>query len=102
MAIVHLTSNNFDTEVLKASGTVLVDFFATWCGPCRMLAPILEQFAAKRDDVKVCKLDVDQAADIASAYGVSSIPTLIVFCGGKPCKKTVGTCSLDDLNALVG
>lgn len=101
MEIVHLTSASFDAEVLKAKGTVLVDFFATWCGPCRMLAPVLEKFAAQHDDVKVCKLDVDEAGDIASAYGVASIPALIVFRGGEVCKKTVGACGPDGLNALV-
>ena len=99
MSIIHVTSDNFRGEVLEAPGTVLLDFFATWCGPCRMVAPILEEIARERSDVKVCKIDVDQAFDLAAQFGVSSIPTLVVMKGGKVTAKTVGACPKSEILA---
>lgn len=101
MSIIHVTSDNFRGEVLEAPGTVLLDFFATWCGPCRMVAPILEEIAGERSDVKVCKIDVDQAFDLAAQFGVSSIPTLVVMKGGKVTAKTVGACPKSEILALI-
>lgn len=101
MSIIHVTSDNFRGEVLEAPGTVLLDFFATWCGPCRMVAPILEEIARERSDVKVCKIDVDQAFDLAAQFGVSSIPTLVVMKGGKVTAKTVGACPKSEILALM-
>lgn len=101
MSIIHVTSDNFRGEVLEAPGTVLLDFFATWCGPCRMVAPILEEIAVERSDVKVCKIDVDQAFDLAAQFGVSSIPTLVVMKGGKVTAKTVGACPKSEILALM-
>ena len=90
MSVVVLNSNNFSQEVLESDKTVLVDFFATWCGPCKMLSPIVDQLADEQPEVKVCKLDVDQSQDIAAQYGVMSIPTLILFKNGEAASKVVG------------
>ena len=79
MAALHLSAENFKQEVLEAKGKVLVDFFATWCGPCRMMSPIVDQLADELADVKVCKVDIDQAEALATEYGVEVVPTFIVF-----------------------
>ena len=80
--------NNFNEQIKE--GVVLVDFFATWCGPCKMQAPVLEELKEDRGDVKVVKIDVDQETEIAREYGVMSIPTLILFKDGKEVAKNVG------------
>ena len=90
MAIIHANETSFKEHVLDAKGTVLVDFWASWCGPCRMLAPVLEEVAAERPDVKVCKVNVDEEQELAISYGVSSIPTLLVFKNGQVVNKSVG------------
>lgn len=85
------TSENFDAEVLNSDKPVVVDFFATWCGPCKMMAPVVDALAADFDGrVKVGKLDVDESEDIAARYGVMTIPTIILFKNGEVVKKTVG------------
>lgn len=91
MAEIRITSENFEKEVIKSDIPVLLDFFATWCGPCRMIAPFIEEIAEEYEGkVKVCKLDVDEASELAIAYGVSSIPTVMVFNGGEVVAKAVG------------
>ena len=91
MALQHFTSENFSEEVLKSDQPVLVDFWATWCGPYRMIAPAVEQLATEFEGkAKVGKLDVDENPDIARQYGVMSIPTLVVIKGGEVVAKTVG------------
>ncbi|MBE5793711.1 MAG: thioredoxin [Clostridiales bacterium] len=90
MAILHASATNFDSEVLQCSQTVLVDFYADWCGPCKMLTPVIEEIAAEHPEVKVVKLNVDNAPEIASRYGVMSIPTLIVFKNGQAANQSVG------------
>ena len=103
MAIIHTdTSSSFDSEVLNASGTVLVDFFATWCGPCKMLSPVLERVADKHSDIKVVKVDVDKAPDLASRYGVMGVPTMIVFKDGQISTKSVGYKNEAGVEALLG
>ena len=78
--MLYLDENNFEQEVLKSSQPVLVDFFATWCGPCKMVSPLLDQVSEEmKDKVKVCKIDIDQNPNIASKYGVMSIPTFIMY-----------------------
>lgn len=90
MAALHLSVENFKQEVLEAKGKVLVDFFATWCGPCRMMSPIVDQLADELADVKVCKVDIDQAEALATEYGVEVVPTFIVFENGEAVKSVSG------------
>jgi thioredoxin 1 len=86
-----VTSENFDTEVLQSKLPVLVDFWATWCGPCRLIAPALDAIAAEyANQLKVVKLDVDEAGEVAGQFGVQSIPTLILFKGGQPVERLIG------------
>jgi thioredoxin 1 len=85
-----ITDANFQAEVLEAEGAVLVDFWAPWCGPCRVIAPSLEEINEERDDITVVKLNVDENQSTAAKYDVMSIPTLIVFKNGEPAKKIIG------------
>ena len=90
MAIVHITKDNFQELVLNNPNSVLLDFWATWCGPCRMVAPILEEIAAEREDILVGKIDVDSEMELAVRFGIVSIPTLIVMKNGEMANKAVG------------
>lgn len=88
---IHLTSDNFEKEVINSKIPVLVDFWAQWCGPCRMLAPTIEELSKEYEGkVKVCKLNVDEEAEIASRYQIMSIPTMIIFNQGKAVNQSVG------------
>ena len=86
----NVTLENFEQEVLRSDKTVLLDFWATWCGPCRMVAPILEEIAAERPDIKVCKVNVDEQPELASRYRIMSIPTLMVVKNGQVVNQAVG------------
>lgn len=90
MRIEKITNDNFKTEVLQSEMSVLVDFYADWCGPCKMLAPIVDEIAQENDDIKVVKVNVDENPNIAVDYKVMSIPTLVVIKGGKEVSRSVG------------
>lgn len=100
MAIVNVSDQSFNTEV-EGQGTVLVDFWAPWCGPCKMLAPILEELSSEVTDVKIAKVNVDDNPESASRFGVMSIPTLIVFKDGQPVDKVVGLNSKEALKNML-
>ncbi|MBO7161924.1 MAG: thioredoxin [Clostridia bacterium] len=90
MSVIHVDSFNFEEVVLKSEKTVLIDFWATWCGPCRMIAPIIEEIAAEHPEYAVCKIDVDKAGELAKQFGITNIPTLIVMKNGETVNKSVG------------
>jgi thioredoxin 1 len=100
--IVQLSEENFESEVLKADKPVIVDFWAEWCGPCRMLAPIIEQIAGENQDkVKVCKANTDECAEQAAKFGVMSIPTVVFFNGGEEAKRLVGVRPKDQYQSII-
>lgn len=101
MSVVNLTRNNFKTEVMQSDKTVLIDFWAEWCGPCRMMSPIVDEVADTVSDVKVCKVNVDESADLASMFGIESIPTLIVIKNSQTVNKSIGLISKDKVLELI-
>lgn len=106
MSVLKLTTKNFDQEVLQSEKPVLVDFYADWCGPCKMMAPVIDEIAGEVRDVKVGKLNIDENMEIAQKYGVMSIPTLIVFQNGEVQKRELGakpkSAVLDMLASVTG
>ena len=101
MAITMLTNENFDSEVMNADKTVLVDFYADWCGPCNMQSPIVDEIDGERDDVKVCKINIDQQPELAMRFGVMSIPTIMVVKNGETTFKEPGLMQKRDLLKLL-
>ena len=101
MRVTTVTDTTFDAEVLSAKEPVLVDFWAAWCGPCRMLAPLLEQAAEQNPDCKVVKVDVDACGNLALRYGIASIPTLMRFDGGEVTRTSIGLVSAEELQQLM-
>ena len=101
MSVIHIDRNNFASEVLHSDKPVLLDFWASWCGPCRMVSPIIDEIAAARSDVRVGKINVDEQPALASAFGVSSIPMIAVIKDGKLTAKTVGYQPKEQLLALL-
>lgn len=100
MAAMDISKDNFKKEVLEAEGLVLVDFWASWCAPCRMLAPVIDEVAKEVTDVKVVKVNVDKEQELAQTYNVMSIPTLIVFKGGQEVKRSMGFIPKEAVKAL--
>lgn len=100
MAEIIITGDNFESEVINSDKPVLVDFWATWCGPCAMLSPIVSEIADERTDIKVCKVNVDDNDDLAASYGIESIPTILAFKDGKVTGKSVGYVPKEKLIAL--
>ncbi|MBQ7740284.1 MAG: thioredoxin [Eubacterium sp.] len=98
MAVLELNDANFESEVIASGKTVLVDFFAEWCGPCKMMSPIIDEIAEEKSDIVVGKVDVDEAGETAMKYGIMSIPTIMVFKGGELSETFVG---LTDKDAII-
>lgn len=101
MAITEVTFQNYQTEVSQSDVPVLLDFYAEWCGPCKMLHPELEAFAEETTDIKVCQINVDNAQELAQLFGILSIPTLVLINGGQEAARRVGGCEKADIDAFV-
>lgn len=101
MAVVKLITENFDQEVLQAGQTVLVDFYADWCGPCKMMGPVVEEIANEETGVKVCKINIDEEMAVAQKYGVMSIPTFIAFKNGEIAGKQIGAVPKSKLQDMI-
>jgi thioredoxin 1 len=101
MSVIHINRNNFESEVLQSDKKVLLDFWASWCGPCRMIAPVLDEVAEERPDIKVCKINVDEEVELASRYGIMSIPTLMVLENGEVVNQALGARPKEDVLALL-
>lgn len=99
--IVYLTDDTFESEVLKSDKPVLLDFWAPWCGPCRMVGPILDELAEERDDIKICKINIDEHQTAATDLKVMSIPTLILFKDGEKIGQHIGAISKADLATFI-
>lgn len=102
MALVEINKNNFDKEVLESEGQVLADFNASWCGPCKMLKPILEEISNDNDNIKVVSINIDEEDELAEKYEVSSIPCLVLFDKGKEIKRNIGLISKDEIENMIG
>lgn len=101
MSVIHVNKTNFDEVVLKSEMPVLLDFWAPWCGPCRMVGPILDDIAAERNDIKVCKVNVDEEPELATQYGIMSIPTLMVLKAGQITSQVSGARPKDQILSML-
>ncbi len=101
MSILEITNENFKTEVTSSEKAVLIDFWASWCGPCAMVSPLIDQIAELRDNCKVCKVNVDNEPELTSQFGVTSIPTLIIIKNGIEAERIVGYAPLENILEMV-
>ena len=101
MAVITVTKDNFQEEVVNCEKKVLVDFWASWCGPCRRVSPVIEEIAGERDDIKVCKINVDEQSELANQFQVMSIPTLMVMQNGEVVNQAVGALPKSQILALL-
>ena len=101
MAVIKLTKSNFDTEAIQSTKPVLVDFYADWCGPCKMVSPLVDELSEESDAYKVGKVNVDESPELAARYGVMSIPTLIVFKNGQVAQQAVGARGKDAIRKML-
>lgn len=101
MSVTTLTEKNFESEVLKSEKPVLIDFWASWCGPCRMLSPLVDELAEEHSEFKFCKVNVDEEENLAKNFGIMSIPTLIVFKNGEQKAKSIGAVPKDAILELI-
>ena len=101
MKVLHVNKDNFHKEVLNSDKPVLLDFFASWCGPCRMVGPILDEIAEEREDIKVCKVDIDEQPELASRFRIMSVPTLMVLKDGNIVDQSVGARPKHQILAMV-
>ena len=101
MSVIHITNQNFREEVVNSDKPVLLDFWASWCGPCSMLSPVIDEIAEDRSDLKVGKVNVDEEPELASAFQVMSIPTIVVLKGGNVTGKSVGVRPREDIEAML-
>ena len=101
MKALHINKDNFHKEVLNSDKPVLLDFFASWCGPCKMVGPILDEIAKEREDIKVCKVDIDEQPELASRYRIMTIPTLMVLKDGNIVEQSVGAKPKHQILAMV-
>mgnify|MGYP000040585875 CR=1 FL=1 len=102
MAVIRLTKENFQAEVMQADKPVLIDFYADWCGPCQMVSPIVDEIANERDDIKVGKINVDEQGELSMQFRIVSIPTLIVMKNGEVANKAVGAMPKEEILNLLG
>lgn len=101
MSVITITSDNFDAEVIKSEKTILLDFWASWCGPCKMLSPVVDEIADETPDINVGKINVDEENELAARFGISSIPTLVVMKNGKIEASSVGVRPKSEILAMI-
>ncbi len=101
MAVITITNDNFEEEVLKSDKPVLVDFWAVWCGPCKMVSPVVDEIAAENDSVKVGKVNVDEQPELAQRFGIMSIPTLMVFKDGEMTGRQIGAVPKEAITSML-
>ena len=101
MSVININKDNFEAEVMKSDKPVLLDFWASWCGPCRMVSPVVDEIAEERNDIKVGKINVDQERELAEAFGVYSIPTLVIMKDGKIVNQAVGARPKEQILAML-